>query len=452
MTQEMRKPPYDDNAEQAVLAAMLMDEQAANAVLPKLKADAFYRESNRRIYGAMRDLTESGKAIDPLTLTSELERQGSLQAVGGKDYIAELFDVVPTSANVLHHAGIVTRHASRRRLIEVAARLQSDALDDTSDASELATLAQQELLELAVAKDNRGYRSMRDVMLETLEEIEARGIAAREGKILGVATGYPEIDDTTNGFRKGELVSIFGGPKCGKTAFTLSVALHNALNGEGCGFVCAEMTSHSLAERCINAVGRVRTSETAKGLFSADAWSRVVRVAGQIASTRFFVDDEAFPELGDVIARALHLKSQNPEIRLLVVDYLQLVTHRLKGRRGDEEINEICKGLKGLAKRAELTIIAPGQTNFKEVDARSVPKPMLRDIQGASGPAQTSDFLFLAHRPNMNNPAEPDTLHLELAASRRTDRFAVELSWAGQYMRVESNRAIQFGKHTWEAA
>lgn len=442
--------PHDENAEQAVLSAMLMDAQAINIVLPILKPEAFYREANRRIYSAMQSLHGSGSIVDPLTLTSELG--ASLPAVGGKNYIAEIIDAVPTSSSILHHAGIVRRLAARRRLVEIATRLQSEALDGQEDATTLANLAQQELLELAVSPDKRGFRKIRDVMFDTLTEIEKRGEAARLGKTLGVTTGYPEIDDVTNGFRQGELVSIFGGPKCGKTAFTLAVALHNALNGEGCGFVCAEMTANSLAERCINAVGRIRTAETSKGIFSGDNWQKAVKVAGEISQTRFYVDDEAFPELGDVIARALHLKSQNPEIKLLVVDYLQLVTFRMKGRRGDEEINEICKGLKGLAKRAELTVIAPGQTNFKEVDARSVPKPMLRDIQGASGPAQTSDFLFLAHRPNMNNPMEPDMLQLELAASRRTDRFTVDLNWAGQFMRVESSRAIQFSKHTWEAA
>lgn len=438
----MKILPHNEDAEIAVLSAVLLDPECINAIGPTLKPEAFYGERNRKTYEAMRELQASGKAIDYITLSTALD------AVGLREYVYELDDAVPTSANVEYHATLVRTAYARRGLIALAQEAMAAAEDPTTDVAKVAAQLQQDALPFSVETDNRGYRRMRDVMLEALEEIEARGIAAREGKVLGVTTGYPEIDDITNGFRKGELISVFGGPKCGKTAFTLAVALHNALNADGCGFVCAEMTAHSLAERCLNAVGRIKTAETSRGVFSGTDWDRLVSVGAQVASSRFFVDDEAFPELGDVIARALHLKSQNPELKLLVVDYLQLVTHRMKGRRGDEEINEICKGLKGLAKRAELTVIAPGQTNFKEVEARSVPRPTMRDIQGASGPAQTSDFLFLAYR----DPMVPETFELELAASRRTDRFTAHLGWAGQYMRVESPRAIQFGKHTWEAA
>lgn len=437
--------PSNQDAEEAVLSAILMDSEAINA-LHSLKPDAFYKEGNRRMYEAMRELQASGKTIDPLTLTSELERMGALQVVGGKDYISYLLDAIPSAANVEHHAQLIKTAHARRGIIALAQEAIAAAEDPTTDVQKVAAQLQQDALPFAVETDKRGFRHMREIMYDTLEEIEARGNAAREGRVLGVTTGYPEIDDITNGFRQGELVSIFGGPKCGKTAFTLAVALHNALNGEGCGFVCAEMTAGSLAERCINAVGRIKTAETSRGLFSGTDWQNVVKVAGRVAATRFFVDDEAFPELGDVISRGLHLKSQNKDLKLLVVDYLQLVTHRMKGRRGDEEINEVCKGLKGLAKRAQLTIIAPGQTNYKDVDARAIPRPTIRDVQGASGPAQTSDFLFLAYR----DPMSPESFELELGASRRTDRFTAQLTWAGQYMRVESSRAIQFARTTWE--
>ncbi len=437
---------FNEDAEAAVISAILIEPEVIASIT--LRPESFYSSKHQSIYGAMQNLSASGTTIDPLTLSSELERLGTLKAVGGHDYISDLQDVVPTSANIKHHAGIVKDAYARRTLISLLREAAEIAGEPTSDTTSIAAEIQQKLLPYAVENDGRGYRPMRDFIMQALEEIEARGNAAREGKVLGVTTGYPEIDDVTNGFRAGELVTIFGGPKCGKTAFTLAVAMHNSLNGDGAGFVCAEMTGQSLAERCINAVGRIRTQETSRGIFDGQGWQKVVDAGKLIASQQnMFVDDEAFPELGDVIARGLHLKSQNPKLKLLVVDYLQLVTHRMKGRRGDEEINEICKGLKGLAKRTGMTVVSPGQTNYKDVDARAVQKPTLRDVQGASGPAQTSDFLFLASR----DPMLPDVLELELGASRRTDRFTVLLTWAGQYMRVESPRAIQFAKR-WDAA
>lgn len=440
---------YNEDAERAVLSAVLIESEAITSLGSTLRPESFYSAKHGAIYAAMQSLHTTGTRIDPLTLSAELERGGVLQSVGGKDYIGGLVDDVPTAANIAYHANIVRSTKGRRDLVKLLTETAELAALPSSNPTEIAASVQQMLLPYALETDGRGYKPMRDFVIRAIEEIEARGRAAREGKTLGVTTGYPEIDDITNGFREGELVSIFGGPKCGKTAFTLAVAMHNSLNADGVGFVCAEMTGQSLAERCINSVGRIKTAETSRGMFEGDGWKRVVDTGKIIAAQKnMFVDDEAFPELGDVIARALHLKSQNPKIKLLVVDYLQLVTHRMKGRRGDEEINEICKGLKGLAKRAELVVIAPGQTNYKEVDARSVPKPTIRDVQGASGPAQTSDFLFLAYR----DPMIPDSFELELGASRRTDRFTAQLTWAGQFMRVESPRAIQFGRTTFQGA
>jgi replicative DNA helicase len=445
-----RRPPYDEDAEQAVLGAVLNDP-ACLVALALSDAD-FYRESNRRVYRAMRSLQTEGKVIDPFTLSDELDRNGELRSSGGKDYIADLIDAVPTSANAKHHAEIVRRHASRRRLIELASSAMTGAYESDADPMKLAAQLQESLLPFATSSDGRGFRPMREVVIETLEQVEARGNAAREGKILGVTTGYPEIDDIVQGFRPGECVSLFAGPKQGKTALTLAVALFNSLHGDGCGFVCAEMTRHSLVERSLASVGRFKVSEISRGLFDKPRWQKLVDTAADLSScNNFFIDDEAFPEIGDVIARVLHLKSEHPKIPLIVVDYLQLITNKMQGRRGDEEINDVCKKLKGLAKRAEVVIWAPGQTNFKEVDSRAVQKPMLKDMQGASGPAQTCDFVFLGHRPNMNAPEMPDILEIELAASRRTERFTTQLHWAGQYMRVESPRAVQFAKH-WEAA
>lgn len=435
------------DAEQAVLSACLLDSRALTEISDALTPDSFSDSRHGEVYRAMRTLQSTGTDIDPISLSAELARSDRLKFVGGKDYISELLDMVPTAANVSYHAAIVRRESHRRRLLSTLREATEKAGRSDADVVSLAASVQQDLLPMSVARDGKGYRFMGDVIAEALAEIEDRQKRARAGESFGLLTGYPEIDKVTNGFRPGEFVLFGGGPKCGKTALTLSIALHSVLKGKGAGFVSAEMTAGQLAERCINATALVRTANTSSGWLSTEDWQRMAQAGADIVRRRnFYVDDEAFPNLGDVIARALHLKAQHPEIPLIVVDYLQLVTSRLQGKRGDEEIKDVTKGLKALAKKAGVTVIAPVQTNYKEVDARATPKPTLRDLQGSSGPAQDGDFVFLIHRPGLTNP-DPmcaSVLEVELAASRRTERFTTQLGWNGSYMRVESDKADLF--------
>lgn len=438
-------PPHSEDAEQAVLSACMMDVRAIAAVKASLPASAFYRTAHRSIYGALLTLHDRDETVDPLTLATELDRRGELDTAGGKEFLGYLVDAVPTAANVRYHAKIVREAAQRRSLIEALGELESRAWDESEDLAQLAADIQARVLPLALESEAQGYRHMRDSLYGVLEEIESRGKKRQQGKVSDLATGFPEIDDVTNGFRPGELVVFGGGPKSGKTALTLAIALHNVVHGAGAAFVSAEMTREQLAERCLNSLGLVHTHRTGRGELDQEDWRRLTNAARVIAGhPRFFVDDEAFPTLGDVIARALALKAEHPELPVLVVDYLQLVSHRMNGRRGDEEIAEICRGLKGLAKRARVPVIAPCQTNFKETDRRKNPRPRLRDVQGGSAMVQTSDFVGLVFRPAQHTPTpgKERVIEVDFQACRRTDAFTALLEWAGEFMLVSSPRRI----------
>lgn len=437
----LREPPYNQDAEEAVLGACLMERRAIAAARAMLTPDAFYRSAHRTLFEAIGSVFDREETVDPLTLVAELDRTGQLEHVGGRAGIGYLVDAVPTAANVTYHARLVREAAQRRETIEILGEALARAWDADSDLTELAIEIQNRILPIAVDSEAQGYRSMRDVLYHVLEEIEERGKRTRSGQVADLATGFPEIDRITNGFRDGELIVFGGGPKSGKTALTLAIALYNVLHGAGAAFVSAEMMAAQLAERCLNAMALVHTHATARGDLSQHDWERLTKAAGELARhPAFFVDDEAFPSLGDVIARATALKSEHPEIPLVVVDYLQLVSYRLKGRRGDEEIAEVCRGLKGLAKRLGVPVFAPCQTNYKEVDKRKQKKPQLHDLQGGSAMAQTSDFVGLVYRPGQHDsaPGRASTIEVEFAASRRTEVFTAVLEWAGQYMLVSS--------------
>lgn len=433
--------------EEAVLSAMMMDPRAITEVSGSLNAEAFQLPANRAVYRAIQSLTSRQVEVDPLTLSAELESQGTLEKAGGKDYIGYLVDAVPTAANISHHAKLVRDAAQKRELITTLKFALDLASVPSADPVDIASQLQQSLLSIAVDQSSKGYRPGGDVLAETLVAIKRREENTKAGLPNGILTGFPEIDTVTNGFQPGELIIVAGGPKSGKTMTCLTWALYNVLYGDGAGFVSAEMTAQQLAERMLNALGMVRASTTASGRLTPEEWQRLFQAGGDITrANNLFIDDEAFPSLGDVIARGLHLKSKHPKLKLLGVDYLQLVSHKLKGQALNEEISAVCHGLKGLAKRGEMAVIAMCQTNFKEHDKRSVPKPALYDVQSSSGPAQDADFVWLVNRPSLTNP-DPmlsDLIEYELGASRRTERFTVRMRWNGQYMRVESPRGRLF--------
>lgn len=435
------------DAEEAILSAMLMDPKAITAVRDSLTGESFEFLPHRAIYRAMQSLTSRETEVDPITLASELEREGQLEKSGGKDYLGYLIDASPTAANVVYHAGIVRNAAQKRDLVATLRFALEMAEAPKADCADIATQLQRSLLSVAVQREARGYRPAGDIMAEALSAIKDRGENTKAGRPNGVLTGYPEIDLVTNGYQPGELIIVAGGPKSGKTMTALAWLLYNVLYGDGAGIVSAEMTGIQLAERMLNSVGMVRAMGTASGSLSPEEWQRLFQAGGDISrANNLFIDDEAFPSLDDVIARGLHLKSQHPKLKLLGVDYLQLVSEKLKGRALNEEISAVCHGLKALAKRGEMAVVAMCQTNFKEHDKRSNPKPALYDVQSSSGPAQDADFVWLVNRPGLTNP-DPmlqDLIQYELAASRRTERLTVNMRWNGSYMRVESPKARLF--------
>lgn len=434
MTDHAKRPLWSEDAEAAVLSAMLMDTHAvatARTLLPN--PAAFHLERHRLIYGAMLALHDAGTIIDPLTLANHLAASQDLARVGGKDYVGFLMDAVPTSANIAYHAKIVREKAALRAILALLKGAEAGILDGGLDAQDAAQQVFNGLLTHAVSDPSAtaGFTPIKDLVWPTMQAVETRAAGGS-----GVPTGYRAIDHQTNGFRPGELVILGGAEKSGKSATALNIARRVAMQGIGAAIVSAEMTSETVVERMLAAEGRIAAQAIASGRMQDDDWARLARASGVVAQLPLWIDDEAEPALADVAARASHLKLQHPEVKLIVVDFLQLVTAREKGVNEAVELKRVAYGLKALAKRLGVVVIAPCQVNSKEIEAGKDKRPELKDLQGSSGMRQAADFVGLVYRPGLYSPTGGDELELDFKACRRTASFTARLRWHGETMTV----------------
>lgn len=430
-------PPHDAETEACVLGAILADNAKLLPVLEILTAESFYRERHARTFRAMVSLLETGSVIDPVTLTDRLSLRGELESAGGKAAVGELLEYGTDGYGVVHHAKIVRDYADRRALAEACAGIQSAVMsgDRSVSVRDMARELFAKVLPFTTDSDGPGFRLAKHELYAILEQIEARGTVGEQG----LMTGYGAIDRETHGFRPGELV-IFGGvEKSGKTAAALNVARKVCQQGIGVGIVSAEMTMPTLLERILSADSRIPSKRLQSGRMEEGDFPALARAAGNIGSYPLWVDDEAEPTLADVSARCAALKAQHPEVGLIVVDFLQLVrAHVEKGRSEASELKAVAYGLKGMAKRLNVVVLAPCQVNSKDVEDLKDARPRLKDLQGSSGMRQAADFIALVFRPGMYNDmaADNDVIELNFAACRRTASFLARLRWDGPTMSI----------------
>lgn len=429
-----------DHAEQATLSAILSDPTVLSSVRMTVAPETFGGLAHQRVFKAMCAMADRSVTIDPLTLKHELETRKTLDVIGGMNFIAYLIDVVPSAANVVYHAKIVREKAQRRAFLatleNAAELLRKGELPPQGIAEALA----QDIMPIAANREAGGYREVSKTDLQKLAEvIDDRRIALEEGRVAGLPTGFREIDDVTNGFRPGELIVFGAVPKAWKSALVDHILTNALRKGFVVGKVAAEMTREETLERMMASEARVESRLLARGELTESEWQRYFQAA-PLLSSGLHIDDEAWPTLDSVIARACDLKNRVPELAAVAVDYLQLVTHKMQGRRGDEEINAITRAFKGLGKKINAVVFAPAQCNFKEIESRDEKRPQVRDIQGASGPVQDANFVGLLFNPQMYDPMAAQELEINFAASRRTATWVAKLAMLPRYQRL-TNRA-----------
>src|SRR3982751_6851810 len=354
-----RRPPYSEDAEQAVLAAMLIDQDAVMRAMEVVDDSMFYAERHRKLFRGMLTITERGSVVDPLTLADELQRRGDLDGAGGKDYIGFLVDAVPTSANVEYHAKIVKEKALLRRLIEVSTEIVGEAFRGGQTADELLDIAESKIFQVAQQRTSEGFSRIKELLWPTMERIEA--IHAGGQAITGVASGFHDLDELTSGFQPSDLVIIAARPSMGKTAFVLNIAQHAAIeHNTSIAIFSLEMSKESLVQRLLTSEARIDAQRLRKGMLRDDDYSRLARAAGILSSAPVYIDDAAGITLLEMRSKSRRLNAASGRA-LIRVDYLQPIQGPMSAENRQQEISQISRSLKALAKELSVPVVALSQ-------------------------------------------------------------------------------------------
>ena len=407
-----RRPPYSEDAEQAVLAAMLMDQDAILRAIEHVDDTSFYVEKHRRIFRAVVALSERGEVVDPLTLSEELSRRGELEASGNKDYIGFLVDAVPTSANVEYHAKIVKEKALLRRLIEASTQIVAEAFEARSTAAELIDEAEHRIFQVSQQRGNQGFTRVKELMWPTMERIEA---LQRGGKtITGVPSGFADLDELTSGFQPADLVIIASRPSMGKTAFVLNIAQHAAIEkNTPVALFSLEMSKESLVQRMLTSEARVDAQKLRKGMLRDDDFPRMARAAGILSSAPIWIDDSAAITLLEIRSKARRLKVE-ADIGMVVVDYLQLIQGPPSAESRQQEISQISRSLKALAKELSVPVVALSQLSRAPEQRAGDHRPQLSDLRESGAIEQDADLVMFIYRQEVyDGPTDKDGNSLE---------------------------------------
>ncbi|HEX3868780.1 MAG TPA: replicative DNA helicase [Gemmatimonadaceae bacterium] len=439
-----RRPPYSEDAEQAVISAMLIDQDAVLRAVEHVDDTMFYAERHRRIFRAMVTIAERGAVVDPLTLADELERRGDLEASGGKDYIGFLVDAVPTAANIEYHAQIVREKAVLRRLIEASTSIIAEAFEGRVTAAQLLDDAESKIFQVSQQQIKDGFTRIKELLWPTMERIEA---LQRGGKtVTGVASGFNDLDELTSGFQPADLVIVAARPSMGKTAFTLNIAQHAAIeHSVPVAFFSLEMSKASLVQRMLTSEARIDAQRLRKGLLRDDDFPRLARAAGILSSAPVWIDDTPGMTLLEMRSKARRLKADSG-IGLVIVDYLQLMQGPSNSESRQQEVSQISRGLKALAKELNVPVVALSQlSRAPEQRTGDNKRPQLSDLRESGAIEQDADLIMFLYRQEFyDGPTDKDGNSLEgkaeviIGKQRNGPTGMVNLFFQKQFTRFEN--------------
>ncbi|BBL78279.1 replicative DNA helicase [Rubrobacter xylanophilus] len=439
-----RVPPHDLDAERAVIGAMLVSEAAVAAVAERLTPEDFYSETHRVIYAAMMRLYARGEPIDQLTLANELQKVGDFDKVGGRAYIFQIVESVPTASNASRYAEIVRGKALLRALIDVGSRITEDAFREPDDVSGALDAAEQ----LIYGISNRSLREHLSPVSElapgALEMIQQ--LYEAEGEVTGVETGFEDLDRLTTGFHKSDLIILAARPAMGKTAFALNAIWHAAgVRGLPVAIFSLEMSKEQLVQRLISQTTRIPTQALRSGNVKAEDWPRLVRGVAEVSKAPIWIDDTAGITLMEMRAKVRRLSSQlkargETPLSLVVVDYLQLMVGQSgRAESRQQEVSEISRGLKVLARDLDVPVLAIAQLS-RAVEQRHDKRPLLSDLRDSGAIEQDADMVMFLYRDEYYNPDSDDKGIAEVIVGKHRNgpTGKVQLAWLEQYTKFAS--------------
>ncbi|MCG0275124.1 MAG: replicative DNA helicase [Thermosediminibacteraceae bacterium] len=430
-------PPHSVEAEQSVLGSMLLSKEAIYVALERLKSEDFYVEAHRTIFQVITELHENREPVDIITVTETLRNRKMLESVGGVTYLTTLTEVVPTPANIAQYCKIVEEKALLRRLIEATSKILSMAYEPKDDVEELLDEAERRIFSIAQKRRGDNFHHIKDVLLATFERIEQ--LYNSKGGITGVPTGFPDLDALTSGLQPSDLILVAARPSMGKTAFALNIAQNAAIRHRiPVAIFSLEMSKEQLVQRMLCAESNVDSHKLRTGRLDEDDWPRLARAMGPLSEAPIYIDDTPGITCLEIRAKARRLKAEKG-LGLVVIDYLQLIAGRGQSENRQQEISEISRSLKALARELNVPVLALSQLS-RAPDVRSDHRPVLSDLRESGSQEQDSDLVAFLYREDYYNPDtdRKNIAEVIIAKQRNGPTGKVELLWLSQYTKFVS--------------
>lgn len=438
-------PPQSLEAEESVLGGILLDSHALDRVIEVMGPDDFYRETNRKIFLSMLALTERGEPIDLITLTDTLKARDELQEIGGATYLAELSDKVPSAANIAFYARIVKEKAVLRSLINVSGEIVSRAYTGQEDIEQFLDEAERLIFDVSEQRIRPAFAKVGDMIMDTIKTIEQ--LYERKELVTGVPTGFLDLDQKTAGLQPADLVIIAARPSMGKTAFALNIAQYVAMQTEtAVGIFSLEMAKEQLVMRMLCAEARVDNAKVRAGYLAERDFPRLAMAAGRLAEAPIYIDDTPGQNVLELRAKARRLKRE-ANLGLIIIDYLQLMRGLTAQENRVQEMTEISRSLKALAKELAIPVVALSQLN-RQVELRGDKRPIMSDIRESGSIEQDADVIMFIYRDEVYHPEseEEGTAEIIIGKQRNGPIGTIRLAWRSEYTRFDSLVADTFAE------
>lgn len=428
-----RIPPQNIEAEQAVLGAIFLEPSSLTVTSEVLIPADFYRSSHQKIFNVMLNLNDEGKAVDLITVTEELAATKNLEEVGGVSYLSELAGSVPTAANIEYYARIVEEKSLLRRLIRTATNIAQEGYSREDEVEELLGEAEKTIMEVAQRKNSGSFQNIKDVLVATYDNIEI--LTTRKGDVTGIPTGFAELDRMTAGFQRNDLIIVGARPSVGKTAFALNIAQNVATKTEeNVAIFSLEMGAEQLVMRMLCAEGNINAQNLRTGSLTDEDWRKLTMAMGSLSNAGIYIDDTPGVRIGEIRSKCRRLKQEHG-LGMILIDYLQLIQG--DGRSGDnrqQEVSEISRSLKALARELKVPVIALSQLS-RGVEQRQDKRPMMSDIRESGSIEQDADIVAFLYRDDYydKESENKNIIEIIIAKQRNGPVGTVSLAFVKEY-------------------
>ncbi len=438
-------PPQNLEAEEAVLGSILLEQDSIISVMEFLVPDDFYRVAHQLIFAAMIELNKNSEAIDPITVSEKLRQKNQIDNVGGEAGIIELLDKVPTAANVEFYTQIVLEKSTRRKLIKTSTNIVKNAYQEDETIANVLDTAERDILSVSEGRNKAGFIPIRDVLHDAYESLEER--SKNNGEVTGIATGYIGLDRMTSGLHADELIILAARPSVGKTAFVLNIAKNVAVNlNETVAIFSLEMGAESLVERIICSHASINAGHLKTGKLTDEEYTQYFVATGVLAEAPIYIDDTPGIRVSEIRAKCRRLKQERNNLGLVVIDYLQLIEGNGKESR-QQEVSEISRNLKKLAKELKVPVIALSQLS-RGVEQRQDKRPIMSDIRESGSIEQDADIVAFLYRDDYYRQEPDENGQVPEVEPNSTIEVIIEKNRSGPRGTVELNFMKEFNKFT----